>query len=122
MSDLAAEVRAHAIEVETLRSEATRLREALEDERGKFQRETLRTSAQAQLLARAEALLCNNHGPGAWAKGCERCALVGEMQVLRETPINAAAALGTTEASNVDASEREELAAALAEYDKGSTG
>lgn len=70
------------------------LREALEDERGKFQRETLRTSDQAMLLEEAEAALRDQHEPDSAAarigrRGeCARCALVLRIRTLRKTPIN----------------------------------
>lgn len=55
----------------------------LEQEREKFQRETLRTSAQAQLLmrwmARAESMGCRHEQ---WVKACDTCTLLRETKAL----------------------------------------
>lgn len=72
-------------------TEIAALKGALEQERKKFQLETLRTSEQAILLAKIEAMLAPNHAPGAWARGCRECALVGEIRELLAKPINASA-------------------------------
>ena len=86
-------IQSHSRRDETIRE----LKAALEEERRKFQAETLRTSALTQLLIRAEAILCPDHEPGAWSRNCERCAVVADSRKLRATPINAAA-LTSTEA------------------------
>lgn len=74
------------------------LKGALEEERRKFQRETLRTSEQAVLLARTEALLSPNHAPGSWARGCRECALVGDIRELLARPIGVERVLARKEA------------------------
>lgn len=62
---------------------------AFEQEREKFQRETLRTSELHQMLTRMVELHCPTHAPGPWARGCWQCALVGEAQALLAKPVNA---------------------------------
>jgi len=64
--------------------------EALEEERKKFQQETLRTSESAVLLKRwIERARYHNHD-NTWsgAKNCEWCTLVGDSVELLEAPIN----------------------------------
>jgi len=55
---------------------------AYEEERRKFQRETLRTSALTRLLREAADLLLDDHAPGAWSRDCPRCALVARVNRL----------------------------------------
>lgn len=68
-------------------------KQAFEQEREKFQRETLRTSELTQMLTKLVALHCPVHSPGPWARGCWQCKLVGDAQALLGKPVNDGAAL-----------------------------
>ena len=59
-------------------------------ERGKFQRETLRTSKLTRKLQEVVENLCPQHGPGSWGRhGCRYCNLLLDIQELLARPINA---------------------------------
>ena len=73
------------------------LEAALDEERAKFQNETLRTSELTQLLLRFAHLHTDRgHAPGAWSRTCIDCELVVEARALISKPINVRA-LGQSE-------------------------
>ena len=62
---------------------------ALAEERGNFQRETLRTSELSLKLQEVVENLCPQHGPGSYGRhGCRYCGLLLEIQELLAKPIN----------------------------------
>lgn len=74
--------------------------EAVDEERVKFQNETLRTSELTALLLRFEKLHEDRgHEPGAWSRTCIDCELVAEARALMAKPINVRALAGQTEES-----------------------
>jgi hypothetical protein len=74
-------------------ADVERLQAALDEERRKFQQETLRTSEQVVLLVKWKERCEDEHAPGPWARGCKWCALVGETTELLSRPINTAKAM-----------------------------
>lgn len=68
---------------------AEALQLALNEERLKFQRETLRTSMMAAVLRGFIEKLQPEHEIGAWSRGCDLCVLVSEADALLKRPINA---------------------------------
>ncbi|MGN6521319.1 MAG: hypothetical protein ACTHK2_18070 [Dokdonella sp.] len=68
---------------------ATDWHAAFDEERRKFQLETLRTSEQADVLRRMIDVLKDDHEPGPWSRNCSRCALVAEARELLARPVNA---------------------------------
>jgi Lar family restriction alleviation protein len=65
---------------------------ALNEERRKFQQETLRTSELTQMLSKFVEEMHREHEQGAWSKGCVRCQLVAEAKELLSRPIKLPAA------------------------------
>lgn len=63
--------------------------EALEEERRKFQLETLRTSELSQLISRWLDIYESGHDYGHDFKNCIRCKLVAESKELLVKPVNA---------------------------------
>ena len=76
-------------EFEKVQAKRDAYRTALEEERGKFQRETRRTSELWIKLKEVVENLCPQHGPGSYGRhGCRYCGLLLEIEQLLVKPIN----------------------------------
>lgn len=62
---------------------------ALNEERRKFQQETLRTSELSALLQKFVGKLKPEHEEGPGSRGCDLCRLVAEAEALLAKPVNA---------------------------------
>lgn len=74
---------------------ADHLEATLNEERRKFQTETLRTSELSAMLRRFIDKLAPEHTAGPWSRDCDLCRLVSEATTLLDKPINAIGVLVT---------------------------